>query len=149
MVMPILDYCCIVWGDRFKEDTDRLNKLQKRAARMILNADFMTPSDTLFASLDWKRFEDRVRFFRYILMFKCMKGIAPSCLSKLFIFRKDIHMHGTRSSSQNKLHYPKCNIESFRHSFHYLAVTLWNSLEPSCQNITSLSVFRQHLQNNV
>ena len=79
-------------------------------------------------------------------MFKCMKGNAPSSLSKLFTFRKEIHTHGTRSSSQNKLHYPKCNTESFKNSFHYLAVSLWNSLDPSCQNITSVSTFRQYLQ---
>ena len=149
MVLPILDYCCIVWGNRFKEDTERLNKLQKRAARIILNADFLTPSDTLFASLELKRFEKRVEYFRYLLMFKCMNGLAPMCLSEMFTFRKEMHSYGTRSSSQNKLHYPKCHMESFRHSFHYIAVSLWNNLDPTCQNITSLSVFRNYLQNNV
>ena len=139
--------CCL--GDRYKDDTGRLNKLQKRAARIILKADFMTPSDTLFTSLNLMRFEHRVLYFQYLLMFKCMKGMAPSCLNKMFKFRKDLHTYGTRSSSQNKLHSPKCNVESFKHSFHFLAVSLWNNLEPSCQNIQTLASFRQYLINHL
>ena len=43
-IQPLLDYGCNTWGNTTAANIERLSKLQKRAARIILRADFMTPS---------------------------------------------------------------------------------------------------------
>ena len=43
-VLPVFDFGCVVWGNNTSSNLTRLVKLQKRAATMILKADFMTPS---------------------------------------------------------------------------------------------------------
>ena len=47
-VLPVFDFGCVVWGNNINANLTRLVKLQKRAARMVLKADFMTPSEQLF-----------------------------------------------------------------------------------------------------
>ena len=41
---PHLDFCCIIWGNCSSTLEDKLVKFQKRAARVILDCDFYTPS---------------------------------------------------------------------------------------------------------
>ena len=50
-ILPILDYACLIWGRCTITNSNRLIKLQKRAARIALNADFMTHSQTMFNEL--------------------------------------------------------------------------------------------------
>ena len=45
---PVLEYCCSVWGNCSSELLQQLLLSQKRAARMILNADRLSPSINLF-----------------------------------------------------------------------------------------------------
>ena len=52
-ILPIyMDYGCMIWGHCSKQNTLRILKLQKRAARIILKADITTPSKTLFSELN-------------------------------------------------------------------------------------------------
>jgi hypothetical protein len=43
-ILPIFDFCCTVWGNCSEEGIQRITKLQKRTARIILDAPFFTPT---------------------------------------------------------------------------------------------------------
>ena len=45
-------------------------KFQKRAARIILDKDFDTPTDNLFSELNWMKCSDRVTYKKAILVYK-------------------------------------------------------------------------------
>ncbi|MCG8048030.1 MAG: reverse transcriptase domain-containing protein, partial [Candidatus Thiodiazotropha endolucinida] len=47
-IIPLLDYGCVTWGTTSATNIERLEKLQKRAARIILRAEFTTPSAEMF-----------------------------------------------------------------------------------------------------
>ena len=64
-ILPIFDYGCMVLGQCSAYDIDRLLKLQKRAARTILQADFMTPSKEMFQELGRLTFTQRVQYHIY------------------------------------------------------------------------------------
>ena len=49
-VLPVFEFGCVVWGNT--TNAKMIVKLQKRAARMILKADFMTLSEQLFKELN-------------------------------------------------------------------------------------------------
>ena len=53
-ILPILDYCSIVWGTCNEGNILRLLRLQKTAARIILNASFDDRSSDLFEVLNWQ-----------------------------------------------------------------------------------------------
>ena len=58
IIKPILEYCCTVWGNCSKENLTRLLKIQKRCARLILNAKHHDNSIKLFTELGWLPISD-------------------------------------------------------------------------------------------
>ena len=52
-VLPLIDYGSCSWGSTTKQNIERINKLQKRAARIILKVDYITPSVETFQRLRW------------------------------------------------------------------------------------------------
>ena len=61
LVTPSLDYCCTVWGGLYIYHANILNKCLKRAARIILQCAFLTPSADMFSKLNWLSFSERVK----------------------------------------------------------------------------------------
>ena len=50
-ILPLIDYGSNTWGATSKNNIERISKLQKRAARIILHADYNTPSSEMFKEL--------------------------------------------------------------------------------------------------
>ena len=50
-ILPLLDYGSVRWGSTSSTNINRLLKIQKCAARIILHADFDTPSSTMLLAL--------------------------------------------------------------------------------------------------
>ena len=78
-------------------------KLQKRAARIILDKGIDTPSADMFAELNWMKFPDRVTYQKSVLMYKIFNNLTPSYLQEFFTFTSDIHQRSLRSTSDNLL----------------------------------------------
>ena len=55
LIMPHLDYCSPVWNNLSGYLSDKLQKLQNRAARFITKSPFYTNSNHLLSTLDWER----------------------------------------------------------------------------------------------
>ena len=53
LIKPILECCCTVWGNCNVGNLQRVLRLQKRCARLILDADTHENSVKLFNKLDW------------------------------------------------------------------------------------------------
>jgi hypothetical protein len=47
---------------------------QKRAAGIILDASFFTPTQQLFDSLNWLPFRDRISYHKLILVYKILNN---------------------------------------------------------------------------
>ena len=76
-----------------------------------------------------------------ILIFKCLKGIAPMYLSSQFTFMNTIHSKGTRSQTNCSLHEPSWNNNAGRRTFHMRATKIWNSLPANIKcNFDTLSL---------
>ena len=60
IVEPHFRYCCSVWGCAGSTDINQLQKLQNRAARIITNSSFDTPSIPLIAELGWQAIEELI-----------------------------------------------------------------------------------------
>ena len=72
-VLPHFDYCSVIWGNCSKSALNKLVKLQKRAARIILNKDYNSRTCDLFAELNWMPLEDRIIFRQAIQVYKMLK----------------------------------------------------------------------------
>ena len=71
---------------------DKLVKFQKRAARVILDCDFYTPSSELFKELNWQTFSERVTYQKTILMYRIINNICPDYLKNMSHIRLTYHV---------------------------------------------------------
>jgi hypothetical protein len=137
-VLPHFDYCSVIWGNCSKTALNKLVKMQKRAARLILNKDFNTRSKDLFSELGWMPLEERITFQRATEVYKCINGTDTQGLNSFFEYNKNVHSHSTRGASENKLHIAKNHIKSFSH----LGATTWNSIPASIRNANNVKHFK-------
>ena len=83
IIFPHLNYCRTVWsGAKNSSHVDRLFKLQKRAARIILGVrDVLTPTHSLLRQLKWMPLPDYFIFRKLILTFKVLHHMTPEYLN--------------------------------------------------------------------
>ena len=84
IVEPHSRYCCSVWGCAGSTELSQLQKLQNRAARIITNSSFDTPSRPLIDKLGWKTIEQLVASESKTMVFKSLHELAPQYLCDLF-----------------------------------------------------------------
>ena len=146
IVQSQMDYCCEVWGNRFNMHTERITKLQKRAARLILNCNMYTSSKELFLRLNLLPFYQRVQYFRCLFVYKCINNISSDFYVDVFKPVSEIHDRNTRFSCNNNLAIPKCRTEYFSHSLRCSGSILWNRLSNECRQACSLGSFKISLK---
>lgn len=134
-ILPYIDYCSSVWGNLSKNNSDRIDKLQKRAARIILDCDMSVPSEFMFSSLKWLSFINRVKYQKCILMYKIISNQTPDYLK---LPNEATNHYNLRSQSNQNLFVPRPKTNFYKNSFHFSAVNAWNEL-PShlklCKNV--------------
>ena len=119
---PIIEYCCIVWGTGWTENENVITKLQKKAARLILDADPLSPSKEIFQKINWLPFKELVKYKQACLIYKSKTDQTPSYIQDLFTNVTDCVSYSFRSSAQKKLYLPRAHAKSLA----YLGVNIWN-----------------------
>ena len=59
--------------------------LKKRAARIILRCDILTPSENMFNELQWLSFPKRVQYHTIAMMHKALNGHPPAYISNMLL----------------------------------------------------------------
>ena len=103
---------------------DKLQKLQIRAAGVILKANYGTSSSLLLDKLSW----DKV----VVTMFKSLNKRAPVYLQNLF-HERSTYYDLRNSSCKSTLPRPHTNY--LKRSFSYSGALLWNSLPENVRKI--------------
>ena len=125
-ILPIFDYCSNVWGNLNDEGIQRITKWQKRAARIILDAPFLTPTRELFENLNWLSFCDRISYNKLVLVYKILHDKTPNYLKKLYIPSSEVHTSNLRFVSSNNLLLIRPNTNIMKKSFAHSSAILWN-----------------------
>ena len=91
------------------------DKCMKRAARIIMQCAFLTPSAHMFSELKWLSFSERVKYRKTTLVFKCVNRMSPIYMTNLFT--PLTHIRETRQSTHMALTIPFAKKELLRHKF--------------------------------
>ena len=146
-ILPILDYGCLIWGRCTKSNILRLFlKFQKRAARLILHADLLTPSELMFNELKWLTFPKRVQYHTCTTVYKALHGLAPEYLSDVFTRISMVHNRNLRSVDNDFLRLPTSNTNFYENSFTISATKLWKVISLNIRNIEGLNEFKRALK---
>ena len=138
--MPHFDYCSPVWDCLSGYLSDKLQKLQNRAASIITKSPLDMSSDHLLSTLDWERLFLRRKKQKALMMFKSMNGLALEYLQSLFSQRHSVY---NLRDSEGKLALPKPSTNYLKCSFSYSGAMLWNNMLKSLKTAVSVNHFKQ------
>jgi len=141
LILPHIDYGLIIWGTSAKFLILKVQRLQNRYARLILNADFLTPHLLMLKRLNWQSVLQRVNYQFCLYMFKVINGLSPQYLKVMVIFRTP-HIF-TRYAIDNPLYVIKPNKDYMKRSFQYVGSIIWNNLPLCIRNTTSINSFKR------
>jgi hypothetical protein len=141
-ILPIFDYCCAIWGKDNKRYINKINMLQKRVAKIILNMPMRSPTEGFFKQLNWLSFNDRCKYHTPVLVYKIMNHMAPTYLSDILTFSRNEN-HNLRSSTRNDLvlqRKPRTNY--YKDSFSYFSMKVWNDIPVDIRLVTKIQSFK-------
>ena len=98
LVFSKLYYCSTIWSNTSKKNIAKLQKVQNFAARIVSGKkkfDHITPS---LIQLKWLPVSYMLRFRDTVMAFKCIRGMAPPYLCRMFETRSQIHNLNTRTN---------------------------------------------------
>ena len=84
LIQPYFDYCCLVWDGLNQTLNCKIQKLQNRAARIVMQASYNASAGALFDVLHWDNLSLHRKKSKANLMFKIFDGKAPTYLQDLF-----------------------------------------------------------------
>ena len=145
-ILPFFDYGSVTWGSASASNIERLTKLQKRAARLILCTDFHTPSERMFKELGWSSVPNRIKYNKAVLTYRALNNLTPEYISQLLQPMSQVHSLSLRSSENGLLYVPKSRTSLHSGSFSCSAPRLWNTLPQSVREADSLNCFKKCLK---
>ena len=83
LVLPHFDYCSHVWDCLSGQSSDKLQKLQNCAARVITKLPFDTSSNLLLDTLKWEKLSLRRKKQKALIMYKTIHILAPESVSDI------------------------------------------------------------------
>ena len=140
LVQPLMEYCDIVWSNADSTSLQRLLRLQKRGARIILQKKIREDrTANLYCEMGWVSLFERWNFHKCLTVFKCLNGIYPPYLRRLFFYNSDVHHYNTRNRAN--LHMVKITSKSGYRSFAYSTAKLFNNLDYATKRSLTLKEF--------
>ena len=139
-ISPLFDYCAVTWNSCNITASKKLQRLQNRAARVVLKSDNSLSSESALTQLNWSPLAQRRRFHFAIMLYKCLNNQTEGIDFDL-IRHMDMHSYNTRRKEDFVLPKPKSN--QLKKSFKYSATQIWNSLPVSLRNSKTLDIFKQ------
>ena len=85
-INPHFEYCCLVWGNSSNLNTYKIEKLQRRACKLILGKDYTTLEDAR-NYLHVLSFEETIFIHKAKTMYKIATNSAPTYLNEQFKMR--------------------------------------------------------------
>ena len=120
-IWPIIDYCDTVWNCCGAISSNKIEKLQRRAARLVMKSN---SSDKTLDYLKYENLSDRREKHVLTVVKNILKNKCPQFFVNYFKFNKDCINRFTRQSNQIRL--PKIKLESTNKAFYYHGGVLFN-----------------------
>ena len=149
MIRPVMAYVNVVWSSCDKRCLNHVLKLQKRVARIILDADSQASSVKLFNKLKWIPFYEQAKIAKCCIIYKHLQGDVPTYLTSFLKLSCETHSWKTRYANFNLA----CPIVKRQkgggRTFTVTTCKLWNSLPLTTHKLATLSSFKKLLWKNI
>jgi len=142
-------YLSPLWSSCNKELLERDLRMQKRAARIILDAKRTTRTLTMFNELNWIPFFIEAYISRCSIAFKRIEGTTPDYINSILKTNSEIHDRSTGFANLN-FHCPvsKKNTEGGR-TFSVRTIGNWNKMSMDVKKVKNVKFFKKKLYTNL
>ena len=141
LVRPSMEYASTVWDPYTDKNINKLEAVQRRAARWVVNRHRQTSSvDDMLRHLQWPTLQERRKTARLITMYKYINNRMVINSS-----RKPTPSRERRSNRQNRpltFPLPYCRTDYRKQSFLPRTITKWNGLPTEVVLSSSLVGFK-------
>ena len=145
VVEPYFDYCSIVWNGIGDNLADKLQKLQNRAARVITDAGYLTPTKEILNKRGCSNLEERKNKQKALMMFKIVNGMTPRHLKDILSARPGASVYNLRTS-QDDIAILRARTDYYRKSFAFTGAKIWNALPNNMKYEFSFETFGNKLK---
>ena len=137
IVRPHLEYCIQAWRPYRKKDIDTLERIQRRATKMIPELRDLSYEERLkecgLTTLETRRLRgDQIE------VFKILNGYENIDRNMFFSLKKDSRTRG----HEVKLVKDQCRLDIRKHSFSQRTINEWNKLSTDCVTASSVNMFK-------
>ena len=145
-IRPLLEYGDIVWDNCSIACSDKLEKVQLAAARVVTGGVKTTSNRLLYKETQWEMLQDRREKHKLTHFFKIVNGMTPGYLRDR-IPEVIATGHNTRHSQEIPLIF--CQSEKRRKSFFPSTIQSWRNLDEETRNSESIRTFKTRLNRNI
>lgn len=146
LIMPIIDYCDVVYDSTSACHAARLQKLQNTCVRYIFNLKTRDSTTPYLKKLSWLKLNKRRTTHALFLLHKTLSTSRPRYLNRRFSYQNDRHPVNTRSKTDNKLLIPLHKTKFYSDAFTPAVSKVWNSLLMEHRNIKSFNTFKKEIK---
>lgn len=138
----MLEYASEVWDGCTLADSDRIERVQLNAARIVTGLPLFSSQNSLYIETGWEALADRRKNRKLTLMYRIVNADAPAYLTDLMPNRVgDMSNYNLRNNLNFNI--PFTRLCSFETSFFPSTLKLWNDLDSQIRSSSSLSQFKR------
>ena len=148
IIQPHFNYCNIIWGNASNFNVARINRLQKRACKLIQGNEYHDDFESAKSTLKLLSFEQSVFLSKAKIMYKVANGLVPQYICDLFSRRSEV-AQGTslRSITNQNFAIPKPKLTLYKESISYSGPVIWNSIPNDIRYSSGVSSFSENVSN--
>ena len=132
IVEPYFRFCCPIWDSCGVTVLCKLQMLQNRPARIVIDNSYKRSASPIIEKLGWITVNDLIETETLKMLYKSKNQVAPEYLNSMVI------------------NYPNLEIDSSacsQKSFSYRRAKLWNSLQAEVKKAKSITQYVKSLEN--
>ena len=140
-IRPILEYANVVWGKLPTYLDDRIERLQRKAARIVPCLSLYAPVNhtALLTKLNWPTLSSRRTLQQALLAFRLHRKLIPQHLQNVSFSTRTVSYNLRRPAT---FHQPHPRTHFFRDSPLFFSTSVFHSLPASAKYAKTLSSFK-------
>ena len=136
-IMSNFNYCPVVWMFTSKSSLSKLEDIQRRALRFVLD-DYTSDYHELPNKANVPGVKIMALRYLAIEVYKCVNGLNPKYLNDIFTIKKcKYDLRDDSLINRNKVSTTNHGLKSYKH----YGAKIWNLLPESCKGAISLGEF--------
>lgn len=147
IVEPHFTYCASLLFLSSESDLQRLQMLQNKCLRSVLNVNRFTHSADMLENLKLMNVSQIIKFRTLILIFKIIKGETPQYLSEKISYRNENQIRNLRNA--NEICPTNAIKACSQNALFYKGIKLFNTLPNEIKQSDSLVSFQKPLKNYI